>query len=384
MSILQRTYEFRMSPTPEQDFLLNWMAGARRWVWNWALARCKAYYEQRGESIPWLQLSSELTALKAQPDTAWLKDADAQALQQVLQDLRRAYRNFFDRHTRFPKFKSSKTDQARFRMPQRVKIDATHDTVYVPKVGDVRIRRSRDIEGETKSATFKRDASGNWHVTLVVAFEMPDTALPAPDPEKVVGLDAGLKDFLVLSNGERVEAPKFHRQGEKKIRRASRVLARRKKGSRRRLKAKRNLAKVYERIRNRRQDFLHKHSTDIIRRFGGVCIEDLCISGLARTKLSKSFTDAAHGEFRRMLEYKGVWNRRHVVRVGRFHPSTKTCGACGKINDNLTLSDRQWCCPGCGAVHDRDLNAACNIKREGLRLLGVPWGTRESTLGEFV
>jgi putative transposase len=369
MLTLQRSYRFRMRPTRAQEHALLRQAGARRWVWNWALARRKTYYAEHGKGIPAAQLSAELTALKGMPDTAWLKEVDAQALQQALKDLDRAYGIFFAKRSGFPRFKSRKTDTPRFRIPQRVKM--ADGKVYVPKIGWVRIRQSQKIEGATKSATFKRDACGHWFVTLVVAFTMPDVPLPAPSPDDVVGLDAGLKDFLVLSNEERVPSPRFYRKAQRKLRRAQRVFCRRRNGSKRKDKARQRVARIHQKTANQRKDFLHKESTKLVRRFAGVCIEDLCVKGLARTKLSLSFADAAHGEFRRMLEYKGVWYRKHTMVVGRFYPSTKTCGACGAVNHSLTLADREWACPVCGVVHDRDLNAARNVKAEGLRTLTV-------------
>jgi putative transposase len=246
--------------------------------------------------------------------------------------------------------------------------------VYVPKVGWVRIRQSREVEGATKSATFKRCGDGHWYVTLTVEFEMPDVALPSPDPAKAVGIDLGLKDFAVTSEGEKTEAPKFYRKGQAKIRKAQRAVSRRQKGSRRREKAKKRLSKIHQRGANQRNDFLHKLSRKLVNQHQAICIEDLNVKGLARTKLSRSFADAAMGEFRRQLEYKCLWNRKHLIVIGRFYPSSKTCNQCGAINDNLTLSDRSWSC-GCGVVIDRDLNAAMNIRDEGLR--NVPRGTRE-------
>lgn len=180
-----KVYRFRMRPKAEQGHALNRMAGARRFVWNWALARWKETYAATVKSISLKQLSAELTALKAEPGTAWLNECDSQALQQVLADLQRAFVNFFERRARHPQFKSRKRDQARFRIPQRVKI--ADGKVYVPKVGWVRIRQSREVDGATKSATFRREADGHWYVSLTTEFEMPDVALVV-DPAKAVGL----------------------------------------------------------------------------------------------------------------------------------------------------------------------------------------------------
>lgn len=344
-------------------------AGARRWVWNWALGRRKEHYAATRKTLSVGRLLSELTVLKHQPETAWLQEAHAQSLQQAIRDLDRAYSNWFAGHTSQPTFKSKKRHRPAFRCPQNAYLHG--NVVYVPKVGLVKVRYSQEVAGETKSVTFKREPSGHWYAYLVASFVMPDVSLPPPSSEKTVGVDAGLKDFFVLSNGERVEAPKFYRKGEKKLRRANKTLHRRKQGSKRREKARKRVARLHERTANQRKDFLHKHSIDLIRRFDCVCIENLSVSGLAKTKLAKSFRDAAHGEFRWQLEYKALWNRKRLVKVDRFFPSSKRCGGCGAIKAVLALAEREWTCPVCGVVHDRDLNAACNIKEEGMRMLAA-------------
>ena len=260
-----------------------------------------------------------------------------------------------------------------FRIPQRVEV--VDGRVYIPKIGFVRIRQSyKAIDGKTKSATFKRDALGHWHVALVVAFTMPDVPLPPPDPAKVVGIDVGLYEFAVFSNGDDpVPVPKFYRKAERTLRRAQRTFSRRQKGSKRRAKARLRVARVHQQTANKRKDFLHKLSTKLIRRFDGVCIEDLNLAALARTKLrghAKSFQDAAFGELFRMLGYKAEWHRKHLVAIDRFYPSTKECSVCHALNHSLTLSDREWTCV-CGAVHKRDPNASINIRVEGLRILAA-------------
>jgi putative transposase len=381
VAIHRKVYRFRMQPTRVQEQSLNRLAGARRWVWNWALARWKETFETTGKSISLKQLSTELTALKQMPETAWLKEADSQSLQQVLKDLHRAFSNFFAKRARYPRFKSRKRDPLRFRIPQRVKID--DEKVYVPKVGQVRIRQSQPVEEETKSATFRRSADGKWYVTLTVEFEMPDVPLPSPDPLSVVGIDLGLKTFATITGQEPIPCPKFFRKGQRKLRKAQRVLSRRKPASRRKAKAKRTVARIHQRITNQRGDFLHKLTTEIVSHNDGICIEDLSLKGLVRTKLAKSFTDASMGEFRRQLAYKSVWNRKHLVVIDRFFPSTRLCRGCGAINATLTLSDRHWVC-GCGMVHDRDGSAAINIRDEGLRILAEGHSDKRNARGAGV
>jgi putative transposase len=366
--IHRKAYRFRMRPKRSQQQSLNRMAGARRWVWNWALRRWRDTYAATGKSISLQQLSAELTALKQQPATAWLNEIDSQALQQVLKDLRQAFTNFFAKRARCPRFKGRKRDLFRFRIPQRVTVK--DGKVYVPKVGWVRIRQSQPVEGTTKSATFRRDACGHWYVTFTVEFEMPDVALPMPDPAKVAGIDLGLKVFAAITGRKPVPNPRFFRTGQRKLKRAQRAVSRRKKDSRRKAKAQRRVGRLHRTIANQRKDFLHKLTTKLVNEHDGLCIEDLSLKGLARTKLAKSFADAAMGEFRRQLKYKSEWDRKHLVVIDRWFPSSRLCRGCGKVNAALTLSDRHWVCD-CGMVHDRDDSAAINIRDEGLRMLAV-------------
>jgi len=371
---LRKIFRYRMEPTRIQREVLSRMAGARRFIWNWALAQCQDHYREHATSLPQAELSRRLTVLKQQPETVWLKDVDSQALQQVLADLRRAYLNFFAKRSRFPRFKSRKTDKARFRIPQRVSV--ADGTVSIPKVGCVRIRQSRPIDGQIKSATFTRDAADRWHVSLVIEFTMPDTPLVPANHSAVVGVDLGLYSFLKPTSGSEVPAPKFFRKQQRKLRRAQRELSRRQKASARRLRAKHKVARLQRHVADQRKDFLHKITTALVRNYEGICIEDLNVKGLVRTKLAKSFSDASFGEFRRQLKYKAVWNRRHLVVISRWFPSSKACHMCGCVNDSLTLKDRWWTCC-CGTQHDRDFNAALNILSEGLKLIPLAAGHAE-------
>lgn len=382
MSTHRKVYRFRMRPTQSQECVLNRLAGARRWVWNWALRRWRDHHETTGKSIPMSMLSAELTALKALPETAWLKECDAQSLQQSLRDLQRAFVNFFEKRACYPRFKSRKRDPLRFRIPQRVKV--ADGKVYVPKAGWVRLRQSQPITETTKSASFHCSASGYWYVSLVVEFVMPDTPLPQVNPDKVVGIDLGLKDFAIFSDDtENVPSPKFFQAHQRKLRRAQRTLSRRKPGSNRRAKAKLAVAKVHQKISDHRSDFLHKLTTELVRNHDGLCIEDLCVKGLARTKLAKSVNDASWGEFRRQVEYKSEWSRKHLAIIDRWFPSSKMCRDCKAINAELTLKERVWTC-ACGVTHDRDKNAARNIYDEGIRILAAGHAESLNAQGTYV
>lgn len=367
MSTYRKVCRFRVRPTEAQEEHLLRMAGARRFVYNWALERRQEHYRQHGVSIPKKRLSSELTALKNEPGTAWLKEVDSQALQQALRDLDRSFKAFFAQRARYPRFRSKKRDAPTFRIPQRIRVE--NERVYVPKIGWIRVRQSREIEGTLKGATFRRTPTGKWFVTLTVEFELPDLPLPSADPDAVRGVDVGLSSLVTLDDGRKIEAPKRLRRSERKLARAQRALSRKKKGSHNYRKARRKVAAVHERVKNQRHDHLHKLSTRLVREADGVCIENLSLSGMARTKLSKSVRDAALGEVRRQIEYKAAWNRKHLAIVDRWYPSSKTCSGCGHVKQNLKLSDRTWTCGACGDMHDRDVNAARNIRTEGLRML---------------
>ncbi len=366
---IQTTYRYRLDPTAKQIGLLNQFAGARRFVWNWALNRKREHFQQTGKTLGFSPLCIELTHLKQQTETAWLREMDSQSLQQALRDLERAYQHFFrrlkqgDKKKGFPKFKSKKIDTPRFRIPQRVVLE--DGLVSVPKIGLIRAIVHRPLEGVTKGATFKREAGGHWYVSLVVEQQIaPRTERPV---QTHIGIDLGLKSLAVLSSGATIDNPRWYRTQTRKLRRAQKALSRKVTGSRNRNKARIAVARLHQKTRNQRNDCLHKLSTDLIRHNDLISIEDLHVRGLAKTKLAKSVMDAGWGMFRSMLTYKADRANTLLIAIGRFFPSSKTCRACGLVNANLTLADREWTC-SCGTHHDRDMNAAHNIDREGLRL----------------
>jgi len=322
----RRVYKFRMEPTADETQKLLCQAGASRLVWNLALDCCQTFYKQNHKGISQSQLSAELTKFKT--SRPWMYDFDSQALQQVLKNLYQAYRNHFNPKMRasFPKFKTKKNTKQSFRIPQRVVVE--NDKVYVPKIGWIKIRQSREIDGETKSATFKRTATGRWFVTLVSEFELTE-CLPKVTPEQVYGGDLGLNTYLTLSDGTDIQAPKFYRRYAKKLRRAQQKMCRRVKGSRNRAKALFAVSKVHERIANLRGDFAHQLTHGLVIKYPALYLENLSIEGLAKTKLAKSMLDAAFGETVRQWKYKSLWNNTHAVQADRFFPSTKLCSECG-------------------------------------------------------
>ena len=362
----RKVFRFRMEPTAEQEQALARHAGAKRFVYNWTLGRRKEHYKQQGKSISPTALSAELTLLKKQHP--WMYDVDSQMLQQAQHDVRRAFVNFFKHRAKYPRFKREKSSQQSFRIPQRVRIEKSK--VYVPPVGWMRIRQSQPVELLTKSATFKRSATGQWYVTLVAEFSVP-VALPPISEEHAVGIDLGLHSFAVDTSGEETANPRFYRHMACRLKRAARRFSRREKGSRNRAKARLVLCKIHERIGNLRSDFVHQFTHRQVSLWDVICVENLHIAGFAKTKLAKSILDAAFGETLRQLEYKSLWNNKRFVQVDRFFPSTQLCSQCGHRNKGLSLSDRTWSCPQCGEFHLRDHNAAANTKREGLRILAA-------------
>src|SRR5499426_805788 len=290
----RKVYRFKIDPTAKQEAALSRYAGARRFVFNRALARRKETYEQTGKSISWSALSVELTGLKSKPGFEWLKEIDLQLLQQAIADCKRAFDNFFKKRAGFPKFKKKHSAHQSFRIPQRVKLE--NGRVYIPKIGEVKVRQSQAVDLPLKSATFKRDATGKWHVCLVAEFDLPDLPKPSIETETAIGIDVGFDRFATDSDGGIVENPRFFRKAELKIKRAQRELSRKRKGSANRAKARRALARECEKVANRRADFAHKFSTSVVEENSTIACETLNLKGMSRTKLAKSVSDAAHRE----------------------------------------------------------------------------------------
>lgn len=372
---IRKAFKFKLNPTDEQAEKFRQFAGACRWVWNWALADRKTYYAHTGKSLSYNEQFKRLTEQKSWPETEWLNDIHSQVLQEPIKQLRRAFKNFFEGRAHYPKFKSKKNVKQAFTYPQGIKVDGNQ--VYLPKIGWVHFFKSREIEGTIKRATVSRKASG-WYVSIQVEVETEDPEPVEPTPENTIGLDAGLTDFIVASNGEHIKAPKFLRRSERKLRREQRKLSRKQRGSKRWHKQKQIVAELHEHVANQRKDWLHKLSSEIIGENQVVIVEDLAVNGLARTRLAKSIHDAGIGEFFRQLDYKSRWNGGIFHQIDRFFPSTKLHRDCRTLND-VSLSDRVFACQGCGEIINRDENAASNIKHQGLIELSVALGGNRET-----
>lgn len=367
---MQLRYNYRVEPTRAQRESLTRAFGCARVVFNDGL---RARQEAQRAGLPHIsdgELSKQVVTLaKGTPERAWLSEVSSVVLQQALADLNMAYRNFFasisgkrkGRNVAPPRFRSRKDNRqaVRFTANARFRV-LDNGRLRLPKVGDLRVRWSRKLPAAPSSVTIVRDASGRYFASFVV--QAPDAPLPAVEPE--VGIDLGLTHFAVLSDGTKVAAPRFLRRAARRLRKLQKALSRKAKGSTRRRKAVVALARVHARVADSRRDFHHKLSTTIVRDNQAVYVEDLAVAGLARTRLAKSVHDAGWTRFTAMLEYKATRHGRVFGRVDRWFPSTRRCSACGVVGEKMPMDVRSWNCP-CGAVHDRDINAARNVLAAG-------------------
>ena len=356
--IIRKTFRYRLYPTAEQEQALAVQFGHARFIWNWALALREAAYKETGKGIGYYELKRQVTTLKSQAETKWLKEADSQVLQAKIADLDRAYKNFFEKRAQFPHFKSKRDGQS-IRYPQRFKF--YENCTYLPKVGWVKTKFHRPLEGRPKNVTVSKTKTGKHFVSVQCEVEMVDP--PARGGE--IGIDLGIKSFLATSEGWTRDNPRHLQHAERKLERLQRKLSRRVKGSAGREKARILLARQHEKVAHQRMDFLHKLSAELVGYYGLIGIEDLNARGLAKNRrLAHAISTTGWGAFRQMLEYKGKWYGSYVHKVDRFFPSSKKCSHCDYVLEELPLLVREWQCPNCGTIHDRDINSAINILKE--------------------
>jgi len=350
---MHRAFKFRLYPNQAEQAALATQFGHSRFVHNRGLDARKSFYKETGKGLSLSGTTKLLPGMKR--ELPWLKEADSQVLQQKLRDLDTAYTNFFKGRARYPKFKK-KSGKQTIRYPQRFKFNGNR--VYLPKVGWVKLKCHRAMEGKPKSVTVSKAKSGKHFVSILCEV---DKELPKPNRLTPVGVDLGLTSFAILSTGEKVDSPRFLRKTEQQLVRTQRRLSRKKKGSANRRRARLRVALVHERIANQRADFQNKLSHRLVTEHGLVAMENLNIKGMVKNHcLAKSISDAGWSAFVRMCEYKAPWYGSEVRKVDRFFPSSKRCSRCGWVNGDLRQGDRNWTCV-CGVVHDRDINAAINV-----------------------
>lgn len=366
---MQLRYTFRVYPTPDQQVCLAQAFGCARVVYNDALAARREAFGNRLPYLPDSELSKRLTEAKKTPERAWLAEVSSVVLQQALADLNTAYRNFFESingrrkgpKVAPPRFRARKDHRQTIRFTKNARFTVTPGgKLRLPKIGDVAVRWSRQLPSEPSSVTIIKDAAGRYFASFVV--QVNDDPLPPSDSE--VGIDLGLTTFAVLSNGTMIASPRFLQQAQRRLRKAQKSLSRKEKGSANRAKACVKVARAHASVADTRRDWAHKHSTSIVRDNQAIYVEDLCVKGLARTRLAKSVHDAGWSMFTRMLEGKAQRYGRTFGKVDRFFPSTRMCSVCGAVGEKKPLHVRQWTCT-CGTIHDRDLNAARNILAAG-------------------
>ena len=358
----------RLYPNEKQAQAFAVQFGCARWIWNNALALSQGTYRATGKGLNYHALALRLPKLKIEYE--WLKDADSQALQQSLQNLARAFDNFFAKRGKYPRFKSKHGRQS-YQYPQRVKIDGAK--IYLPKIGWVRCVVHREIVGTFKTVTISRNASGQFHAAVLTddGAELPEVSTEG----KAIGVDVGLTHLAITSDGSKFDNPRHLNKAAKNLKRKQQALSRKVKGSKSRDKARKLVARAHERVACTRKDHLHKLSRRIVNENQVIAVETLNVKGMMKLPtLSRAISDTGWSMLASFLEYKAARAGKAFVKIDRWFPSSKACSACGSICDKMPLDARTWTCAHCGAHHDRDVNAAKNIRDEGLRILagGLP------------
>ncbi len=373
---MKQAVKVRIYPTDEQQVALSKAFGCARWFWNNSLSLTNQLYKETGKGLSQQGMNDRLPALKKEFE--WLAEPYSQVLQSVSLNLSRAFINFFEGRAKFPNFKSKQGKQS-IQYPQHIKI--TDEGLKLPKLGVVKAKIHRVLEGRLKTVTISLTPSGKYFASLLFDDDKPEVEQSSEG--KAVGIDLGLTHFAITSDGSKFDNPRVLRKRSKNLKRKQQKLSRKTKGSNTRKKARRIVARVHEKIANTRKDFLHKLSRKMVNENQVICVENLAVKNMVKNRnLAKAISDVSWGEFTKMLEYKAREDGRCYVEVNRFFPSSKTCSVCLNRVGSLLLEVRSWQCENCETKHDRDVNAAINIRDEGLRILAL--GTSATAKGGSV
>ncbi|MCS4053126.1 putative transposase [Salinibacter ruber] len=375
---IKRTYRYRLYPGEAQKAELARTFGCSRWVYNWALeTKTKAYYQDE-ESLSFTDLSSRLTSKKKEEETEWLSEVSAVTLQQSLRNLNQAFTNFFEGRTEYPSFKSKKGDQTARYVGTAFDIREENGKrkLRLSKMpGLINIRWSRELPSEPSSCTVTKNAAGQYHVCFVCTEEVRQ--LPRVNGEggdlEFVGVDLGIESLVILSTGEKVGNPRWFENEQERLRREQQKLSRKEKGSNNWERQRKRVAKVHQRIQDRRRDFIEKLTTRLIENFDVIVVEDLSVKNMQQNgKLARHITQAGWSQIVRRLRDKCEWYGRTLVIADKWFPSSQRCSECGHVDGKKSLDVRDWTCDECGTCHDRDINAAKNLSRVGQTRIQAP------------
>jgi len=371
---VNKAYKFRIYPDDTQKAFFAKHFGCVRFVYNHLLATRSNAYKNDGVAISGLECKKLIPVLKKQPEYTWLKEVNSQSLQEAALNLEKSYKRFFDKSLKaaYPSFKK-KGNRESFCVPQHFTVDVQNNQIFIPKLkSGIKTVFHRSLKQVEKmcSITISMLPSGKYYASVnveeMVMHKKPISKVV--ESTRTIGIDLGIKDFLVESNGRKINAPKFLRESERKLAKAQRKLSRKQKGSLNRKKQRLRVAKLHEKVANQRKNFLHQESKRIVSENQVIYLETLNVKGMMKNRhLSKAISDCGWSEFVRQLKYKAHWHGSIVVQIGQWEPSSKLCSTkgCDYKHDALKLSDRKWTCPQCNTTHDRDINAAKNIEKIG-------------------
>jgi len=361
-----KAYKYKIKPNQQQEELLQKFFGCCRYIYNWGLNKRTSAYKENGTKVSYVELARELTAIKKTEECIWLNEAPNESLQQSLRCLDNAFTNFFRKKGKYPRFKSKKHTKDSAKFISSVHFDFEDWKVKLPKLGWIKLCKNKAFDQsicKQGTCTVSRDHCGTYWCVITVDDLQPKPTKAKLVKDNAVGIDLGIKDYAILSDGTKFTNPKHLEKAQRKLAWLQRDFARTKKDSKNHERMRIKVAKCYKSITNQRNDFLHKLSAHLVKNYDVICLEDLNVKGMEQNHhLARAIQGAAWGEFVRQLEYKSEWYGKNVLFIGRFEPSSKLCHKCGYINKDLKLSDREWICPVCGEHHDRDVNAAINIR----------------------